>query len=142
MKLSELKRDVSAIEQGAWIGKKYGTPVPNMGDLCIKTRGQNNADWRALESKLIAAIPMQRKLQGLSPDDRDKVTAECLLNAGLQDWDGIEDDNGVSVPYSKDQATLFLTDDAYRDVRDAVLFASSLVGTATAKAMETDAKNS
>lgn len=141
MKLSEMKRDMAAVEDGTWIGEKYKTPIPQMGDLCFKTRGQGNADWRALESKLIAAIPMQRKISGLSPADRDAVTGKCLLETAVIDWSGIEDEDGKPVAYSKAQAELFFTNREYSDIRDAALFAASLVGTSTAAALEADAKN-
>ena len=141
MKLSEMKRDMAAVEQGTWIGDKYGTPIPGMGDLCFKTRGQGNADWRALESKLIAAVPMQRKISGLTPSDRDAITGKCLLEACILDWSGIDDEEGKPVVYSRAQAELFFTDPQYSSVRDAALFAASLVGTSTAAALEADAKN-
>lgn len=142
MKLSDIKRDVSAIEAGAWVGKKYGTPIPGMGDLCIKTRGVGNADWRAMEAKLIGAVPMQKRISGLSPEDRDAITGACLLDAGVTDWDGVEDDDEKPVPYSRPQSGLFFTDRAYAEFRDAALWAANIVGTAAAAALGADVKNS
>lgn len=142
MKLSELKRNVDAIEKGDWVGAKYGTPIPGMGDLCFRTRGSSNADWRRLESKLVAGLPAARRVSGrIEPEDRDAISGQCLLEAGVTDWSGIEGDDGASVPYSKDQAALFFTDPAYSDVRDAALYAANLVGTAAAEALKVDAKN-
>lgn len=142
MKLSEHKRDVVAVEQGAWVGEKYGTPIPGMGDLCIKTRGAGNADWRALEMKLIGAIPMQRRISGIAPTDRDAVTAKCLLEAGVSDWDCIDGEGDAGpVKYSKAQAELFFTDAAYSDIRDAALWAANIVGTQAAAQLKVDSKN-
>jgi hypothetical protein len=42
MKLSASKIDPVKQEEGAWVGEKYGTPIPEMGELCLKTRGVNN----------------------------------------------------------------------------------------------------
>ena len=141
MKLSDIKRDVSAIEAGAWVGRKYGTPIPGMGDLCLKTRGAANADWRALEAKLIGAVPMQKRISGLSPEDRDAITGACLLEAGVTDWDGVEGDDDKPVPYSRAQAELFFSDRAYAEFRDAALWAANVVGTAAATALAADVKN-
>jgi len=141
MKLSEIKRNVEAIEQGTWVGAKYGTPIPGMGDLCIKTRGAGNSDWKQLEDKLLQAAPAVRRIAGLSRDDRDAITAQCLLNCGTTDWSGIEGDDNQPVPYSKAQAELFFTDRAYEDLRNAALYAANIVGTAAAESLKVDAKN-
>jgi len=141
MRLSEIKRDLNATEQGAWVGAKYDTPIPGMGDLNLKVRGDNNADWRRLQAKLIAALPHSKRINGLSPEDNDRITGECLKRACLLDWDGVEDDEGKPVEYSPEQAATIIDDPRYAEFRLAVLWAASLVGKQLVEQLKADAKN-
>lgn len=137
MLLSDIKRDVAAIEQGQWVDG-----IPDMGTLRLKVRGADNSDWRRLMSKLTQAVPRSKLVNGrLAPDDVDRITGLCLLNAGVIDWDGLEGPDGAPLAYSKAQADLLLTDPAYADFRNAALWAASMVGKQQAEATAADAKN-
>src|SRR5262245_45551821 len=104
MDLAELSVDPTRVEQGEWIGEEFGTPIPEMGDLCLKVRGVDNADWRRLRSKLIAAIPRSKRPGGaISQDELDRITAILLRDTALLDWKNLKH-NGQDVPYAKDLA--------------------------------------
>lgn len=134
MKLSEIKRDVQAIEQGQWVGD-----IPEMPGLRLKVRGQNNADWRRIQSKLVADVPRYKRIGGrIDQDEQDRISSTLFQSACLIDWDGLEDDEGNAIPYSKDKAGDLLTLPEFRAFRDAVAWASTLVGDAT-QADATDA---
>lgn len=141
MKLSEMRRSVDVVEQGEWIGAKYGSPIPGMGELCLKVRGDSNSDWRKLQSLLISAIPQSRRMKGLSPKDNDRITGDCIKKACLLDWEGIDDDSGTPLPYSDAKAAELIDDPQYPDLRAAVLWAASIVGKANSEASEATAKN-
>ncbi len=141
MKLSAVKRNVAAAEQGAWIGAKYGTPIPEMGDLNLKVRSSDNADWRRLQSKLTAAVPQSKRIT-LDPAESDRILNECIKGACLLDWDGVQnEENGEPIKFSAEQAAAIIDNPAYADFRNAVLWASQLVARLGAEQGETDAKN-
>ncbi|APX83978.1 hypothetical protein BV511_04135 [Methylorubrum extorquens] len=138
MKLSSLKVDAAAIEDGEWIGN-----IPEMGDLEVRVRGLNNAKYRRLQTTLIDAVPRAKRQGGrLDPDEQDRITASCLNATVLLDWRGLEGEDGQPVPYSKDLATDLLTKPEFRRFREAVIWAASQVGEERAAADEDDAGNS
>ncbi|KQQ13281.1 hypothetical protein ASF53_13990 [Methylobacterium sp. Leaf123] len=138
MKLSSLKVDAVAIEDGEWIGN-----IPEMGDLEVRVRGLNNAKYRRLQTTLIDAVPRAKRQGGrLDPDEQDRITASCLNATVLLDWRGLEGEDGQPVAYSKDLATELLTKPEFRRFREAVIWAASQVGEERAAADEDDAGNS
>jgi hypothetical protein len=137
MKLKDVVVDTARAEEGAWVNI-----IPEMEGLRIKTRGVNNKDWRKLQQRLIQSTPRKRRAQGnLDPEDFDRIMSECLLNHGLLDWDGLEDDDGNPLPYSREKAKLFLTDPDYRRFREAAAFAANQVADHSKEDLEEDAGN-
>jgi hypothetical protein len=123
MKLKDIALDAERQENGAWV-----TDVPDMEGLRLKVRGSNNADWRRLQNKLLEAIPRKRRMSGrLDVDDTDRITESLLLNTCLLDWDGLEDDDGKPIPYSKEMAHKLIYEKEYRAFRDAVAWAANNV---------------
>ena len=61
----------------------------------------------------------------LDYDEGERITNWLLLNTCLIDWDGLQDDDGNAIPYSKEMAEKLLTDPDFRKFRDAVMTASS-----------------
>ncbi len=124
MKMSELAVDAARLEGGAWVEE-----IPEMEGLRLKVRGANNADWRRLQTKLLEAVPRKQRVGGrLDPDTQDRITASLLLNTCLLDWQGLEDDDGNPLSYDKKMAEKLLTDPQYRRFREAVVWASTVVG--------------
>lgn len=137
MKLSGLKVNVVALEQGAWVDD-----IPDMDGLRLKVRGINNKDWRKLSDRLYDQVPRQRKIRGrVNSDDRDRIATACLLETGLMDWGGLDDDEGKSIPYSKEKAENLLTDPETGKFRDAVMWACSVVSEQDAQDIEDAAGN-
>lgn len=124
MKLNETKIDVSRFEGGAWI-----SDIPEMGDLRLKVRGINNADWRRLQQKLFEATPRAKRPGGrIDPDEQDRITTSCILSTCLLDWENVEGDDGQPLPYSIQAATKLLNDPAMRRFRESVIWAATVVG--------------
>jgi len=141
MDIKNIKVDPDRIEQGAWVGEKYETPIPDMGDLCLQVRGINNASWRRLQARLIAAVPRAKRLSGkIDLDEMDRINAMLLRDCGLTGWENMAED-GVTVEYSKEAAERFLTDPVYGAFRDAVMWACAVVGNGGADQVKVDAKN-
>lgn len=143
MKLSDVSVDPKRVEQGEWVGEKYGMPIPEMGDLCVNVRGIDNADWRKLRNKLIAAIPRNKKVGGnVDPDESDRITSTLLLETCLVGWEGILDETTEQpVAFSKEQAREVLFNPAHRRVRDAILWAATTVGEGNKAHKDALAKN-
>lgn len=128
---------VENVNAGAWVGN-----IPDMGDLRIHTKGLNNPGFRKLQQTLVAAIPRSERHQGrIPPHVMDEINAKCLLNQALLGWENVEED-GQAVPFSKEQAKVYLTDPAYRSFYDAVMYAAAVVGEDDAEADKEDEGNS
>lgn len=142
MDMQSVKVDPAKIENGDWVGEKYETPIPEMGDLCLKVRGMTCAAWRSLARTLSEAVPRNKKAGGrIKQAEQDQIFNKCLLSVGLLDWSGVTE-NGKEVPYSKEAATRFLMEPEFQSFRDAALWATQIVGSVAAAAVEDDAKNS
>jgi hypothetical protein len=141
MDLNDAAVDPVRVEQGEWIGEKYGTPIPDMGELCLKVRGVENGDWRRLQMKLIAAVPRNKRPGGqIDPDEADRITSVLLRDAALLDWENLTQ-GGKVVAYSRDVATGLLTEPEFRRFRAAVLWAAQQVGERRASDTGEQAKN-
>lgn len=136
MKLSERKIDPKKKEEGAWVSN-----IPGWDDLKLKVRGVGNRSWAKLEQTLINAVPRQRRLNGLDPEDRDRINAILLRDAALIDWSGVEDDEGKPQPYSKEVAGKYLTEPEYEEFRNAVLWAAMVVAENGQAEIKADAGN-
>ncbi|WP_201159426.1 hypothetical protein [Rhodoplanes elegans] len=136
MDLSQIKTNSALIEQGEWIGD-----LPELGDVAFRVRGLGNADYRALQHKLINEIPARLRRKGLGADDQDRIQTECLIETVLTDWRGLTS-GGAPLPYSREKARELLTDPDFRRLRDAVFAAASMVGEDVAAADEALEKNS
>lgn len=136
MKLAKV--NTAKVEGGAWVGD-----IPDMGDLRLRVRGINNARYRRLQQELINAVPRSERRKGrLDPEAIDNVTATCLLRTVLLGWENLECEDGRPVPFSEEQAKVYLTDPAYRAFYDAVVYAATIVGEDDAEADKADEGNS
>jgi len=141
MDIKTIKIDTDRVEQGAWVGDKYGRPIPDMGDLCLQVRGINNADWRRMQSRMIANVPRAKRLSGrIDLVEMDRINTVLMRDCGLTGWENMTED-GVEVPYSKESAERYLTDPVYVAFRDAVMWACTVVGDGILEQVEADAKN-
>lgn len=124
MKLTDLAVDTDRAENGAWVGD-----IPEVQGLRLKVRSSSNADWRRLLAKLTEAVPRKKRLGGrIDPEEQDKIISSCLMNTCLLDWEGLQNDDGTDIPYSKEMAKKLLTEPQYRRFRDSVVWAASIVG--------------
>lgn len=136
MKLSGLKINAKVAEEGAWVDN-----IPELGTLRLKVRGAGNKDWRRLSTKLIAAVPRKHRVDGLDPDEQDRINAILIRDTGLLDWDNLEGDDGNPIPYSKDMAQKLLTDPDTVKFREGAMWACATVAERQADDVEATAKN-
>lgn len=136
MELTDIKRNVTAIEGGAWINN-----IPEMDDLELKVRGKDNADWRRLEAEKYAAVSWAKRVNGRIPqDEMRRVNMELLLEACLLDWRNVTE-HGSPVAFSREAAAQILNDPQCEGFADAIVWAASVVARTRATAAEDVAKN-
>lgn len=138
MKLSTLKVDSSKIETGIEIDK-----IPQMEGVTLTARGAENKDWRDLRAKLIAEVNPADVLKNgnIRPSILDMILTECLIQAGIVGWSGIEDDEGKPVKFSQKQLRVILENPDYADFRGACYYACVEVNNRARAVGEADAKN-
>jgi len=136
MKLSDRRINVQAREEGAWV-----KDIPEFLDVELKVRGVGNKDWARMEQKLIAAVPRQRRVNGLEPQDRLRINGILIRDTSLLDWKGIENGNGEPELYSKEAANKYLTDPEFEAFVWACLWAANTVADQRQEEIEQDAKN-
>jgi hypothetical protein len=136
MKLNEIAVDVEREEEGDW------TDIPTLPGIRVKIRSIHSAAHRRLQSKLMRRVT-RATVRGadVDIDEIDRINTRCLLEAVLLDWEGITDDKGKPVPYSREMAETLLTDRKYRKFRDGVAWAAQEVGDQDLAALEAAAKN-
>lgn len=136
MKLSSIKINGRAIEEGAWVNQ-----IPQLPGVRLKVRGLGNRDYRRFEAKLIREIPREARIDGLDPADADAIEARCLAETVLIDWDGIEGDDGAPQRLTPEIALGYLQDPDYLVLRNAVVYAASIVASTKAADETADAGN-
>ncbi|ACL59903.1 hypothetical protein [Methylobacterium nodulans] len=124
MKLKAFKTNSALLEQGRWVDD-----IPESGNLRLRVRGLGNVDYRTLLDRLVDAIPREKRLRGIDPRERDRVTGEAMAQTILLDWDNLYEDDAeqVKIPYSPELAKELLTNPDYARFYRAVLWAANLV---------------
>lgn len=137
MKLSSLKVDSVAIEQGDWVEN-----IPDLPGIRIKARGTNNADYRLLEGKLLREVPKSQRVSGLSVADQDRISATLLLETIILDVEGLTlDDEVTPIKYTKELGAQLLGDPDFRVFLQAAAYAGMVVAEKRKAAESDDSKN-
>jgi hypothetical protein len=133
MKVSDIKKGYAGLNAGVWVGD---LPFPLFAGIKLKVRRLWNPDYTALHEKLTAAAA---PVPGAAADEKagsDAITTECLLDACLMDWQGIDD------PFAVNTARDLLADpEAGPSFRNAIFWAANHAGEQMTAQMEADAKN-
>jgi len=111
-KLSQFKQDVSKSEEGVKV---------DLGDgLQVTVARIGNKKYQDFIRK--ATKPYQQAIRNktLSDSIYEKIMVEAMADSILLGWEGMEDDHGDLIPYSKDMALEILSDPAYADFKQLV----------------------
>lgn len=124
MKLSDIKRDTTAIAQGQWVGELDG-----MGDLRLKVRGISTPSVLATKSaKTRAALKKDRMRDGsLTQEAENRIWGEVMAEVILLDWEGVLDENGKPLKYDPALALQLCTHPDWAVFAVAVVEAASRV---------------
>lgn len=137
MKFSDIKIDSTKHDNADWVDN-----IPEFQGVRFKVRAAENNDWRKLRQVLVDAIPRKHKVGGrLRPEDQDRLIAILLRDTSLVDWDGLENDDGTPLAYSREAADKFLTEPDFGKFREAVMYAANIVSEQYASDVEDIAKN-
>ena len=136
MKLSSLKVDSALIEQGDWVDG-----IPELPGVRIKARGTNNRDYRLLEAKLVREIPRAARVEGVAPEDQDRIAGTLLLETIVLDVQGLTDENDAPLPWSRELAEKMLLDPDYRVFQAGAAYAGSIVAQRRKADAEIEIKN-
>lgn len=136
MKLSDIAVNAKAIETGRWV------PIGHiMSGVRLKVRGIDNEDYQRLFNKLVSEIPRAERLKGADTVIMRDLGLQLLVETILIDWDGIEDEDGSPMVYSKGKANEILSDPNLVTFRKAVEWAAGVVGEDDLAETEATSKN-
>jgi hypothetical protein len=134
----QFETDTSIEREGLWL--EYGSNSKNepIQIKIARAGGSNNTYLKLLEARF---KPYKRLIQNESLERPilEKVVREVYAETILLDWKGVEDREGNSLPFSKDNALKLLNDlpDLYADILEqstkSALFRKTI--------QEADAKN-
>lgn len=132
MDIKKIKVDSAVIEAGEWV-----SDLPEMGDLKLKVRGEDNEAFKKYMNKRLRSVPKgARNRDGtLPPAVLEALTGEAYLETVLIDWDNLRDGD-TPITYDKELARTFLTDKDYRDFFGAVRWAAQNVARAKSEVDE------
>jgi hypothetical protein len=133
MKISDISVDNEVVEQGGWVSN-----IPELEGVRLKCRGAQNKDWRRQAQALVNAVPRKKRTPFMDPEEMDRINGVLILNHGLLDWEGIEDENGQPVAYDKKKAAEYLK---HQKFRDGALYACTQVADGIVDEIETVAGN-
>lgn len=137
MKMSAIKVDSALAEQGDWVNS-----IPDLPGIRIKARGSDNRDYRILEAKLVRQMPSADRVEGLTPEDQDRIAGTLLLETVVIDVEGLtEDDEVTPVKYTKEIGAVMLLDNDFKVFRAGCAYAGSVVARRRKVDKATETKN-
>lgn len=123
MDISAIKRNIKVIDQGTWVDQ-----IPNAGDLRLLVRGMSSKIVRDAREAKERAVPIhERNRDGsLTSEASLRILGETMHETVLLDWDGLTD-GGKKVKFNSALAKEWLTNPAYEQFADAVVWAARYV---------------
>ena len=113
-KLSKIKRNVDAAENGVWVNQV-------IDDLCLKIAASNNKNYMSEVQRLmkphLKSYKNNPNFDTIFEDIQNKAIAQGIL----VDWKNMEDDAGKPLLYSKEGAYNVLKDPENKELRDLVI---------------------
>ena len=136
VKLSSVAADVDLIEAGVWKTYHEGMRFRIASNHCKLFRhGSQELNATGARIAFITDEP------GGNPE-RTKAFRSLMSDTLVMDWEGMEDDDGTAIPYSKDRAREIFTDPRYVDLIEWVWQVAQDLGNYVEQAKHDQAKNS
>ena len=132
MKISNLIVDKKACSDGVWVNWIQGVK--------LKIARFYNPKHVALSKELSRPYRDAMNNGGEIPREKiEEMATECLAKTILLDWKGMEDDDGIEVPFSQDKALELLT--MIPDMADFVSAMANSANNFRQSALENASKN-
>lgn len=119
MRLGVLERDVTKATQGTWVdlGDDFKVKVTRIGspaynDILDKELSQHRKN-------------SNRSGRPIPGDIVDAAINKAFLATVLLDWQGLEDDNGTPIAFSREKALELFSDKRFAALRDIIISAST-----------------
>lgn len=138
IKLSSLRADLEKERKGTWQQALTVIPDPDVKFMV------SSIHLPAYTMARNTALQRLSRLHKNNPSDDVVMTTIGALFAEhiLHDWQGLADDDGNPLPYSKDLALKLLTDAGNRDLIRAIEFCAGAAGQVDIEFVEEEVKNS
>lgn len=132
MKISEMTRNVEAIDGGIWVAD-----IPGADGIKLKVRGTTSEAFAdCLAHKQRSAKKADKNADGsMTLAAGRRQFREALHEAALLDWEGFEDEGGKPVKYSAKKAEELVMDRRFK-LADWVTTAAQRVDESTADQIE------
>ena len=96
MKVSRFKTNAAKEQNGVWVDIGEGAKL-----LVARV---NNSHYRSVLLRRSKPVAAQMRTGTLPEDKARAILEQCYADAILLDWEGLEDDDGNALEYSKEQA--------------------------------------
>lgn len=138
MKVSKIKVNSEAIRNGTWV------IVPWLDEVRFRLRGLENMEYQRRRADRIKEAALEAKANGTPPDktDTSAIETEVFVECLMMDWEGLTEDDGTPVPFTKEKAFEYFSDPDLIDLWNAAYWASQQVRLAKREQLEEDKGNS
>lgn len=135
MKINKVKVDVDRENAGDWVQS------PQFPELWVKVRSIHNTDFRRSFQEEKRKVHRKYGKQPVPVDVEDKVMGRAVVDHVLLDIKGLEDENDAPIEYDREFGLQVMTDPAYRNLSDLVVWAANIVGEQINDEIDEDVKN-
>jgi hypothetical protein len=132
VKLSLIKSDATAENNGVWVEWEYGVK------LLIARSGNKNFDSFM---QRVSPDVLEKMRNSDDPEHTEAMLKKAIAKTILLGWKNIDDDDGNPLKYSAKRALEFLEDDGFRDLYKFVLIQSNEQANYRRKVEDEGAKN-
>jgi hypothetical protein len=138
MKLSNLKVDVNAIENGTWV-----SDIPNLPGVRFLVAGMESKAYRKAFARALRTSTTRRERASgnLEADRIQELQRELVAKHCLLDWDGVDNDDGKPVKYDAKLAHTLMTEPEYLPFQQGVFYAINMVDSGDVEFIEETAGN-
>jgi hypothetical protein len=136
LKLSSLKADLQKEEEGDWVD------APDLPGVRLKVRSLEYKQYRIARDIKVQHLMRKYGRKPIPPDVQTKEYGKLYADHILLDWEGLAEDDGKPVAFTKELALELLRDPEFRKLTSAVEWAASQVAETEQEFLEASAKNS
>jgi uncharacterized protein YpuA (DUF1002 family) len=113
-KLSKIKRDANAAENGVWVNCV-------IDDICVKVAAENNKRYTDEIQRLMKPHQKSYKNNPSFNDIFTDIQNKAMAKAILLDWKNMQNDDGTTLEYSEAAAYTLLKDPENKEFRDLIM---------------------